>query len=103
MDTLPVILRTRGVDKDGPILGCEATITDPLHYRLLADLIFADADKWFAFQRGRRSQSVGVVRGTLIYLQWAFQQAGRGLIYLWKARETKRKIAAARAVQVGGA
>lgn len=103
MDTLPVILRTRGVDKDGPILGCEANITDPLHYRLIADLIFADADKWYAFQRGRRAQAVGVVRGTLIYLQWAFQQAGRGLLYLWKSRETKRKIAAARAVQVGGA
>jgi cellulose synthase (UDP-forming) len=78
---LPVEVRKVGSDDKALLLGCRFMIETPEHHRLVADLVFANADQWSKFQK-RRHQDIGVLRGTLWFFLVALYQTGRGLAYV---------------------
>lgn len=93
---LALVVRSVMHDADGIHLGCQPTLETPVHYRLIADLVYADSGQWARFQESRR-RGVGVLRGTLIYLTWAMIQTVRGVSYLMRRRrEAARAVRAAR-------
>ncbi|MGF9758792.1 UDP-forming cellulose synthase catalytic subunit [Microvirga sp. 0TCS3.31] len=77
---LPVEIRKVGMDDDGLLLGCRFMIEKAEHRKMIADLVFANADQWSEFQRNRH-YDIGVLRGTLWFFMVAFYQTGRGLSY----------------------
>jgi cellulose synthase (UDP-forming) len=79
---LPVEIRKVGMDDKGLLLGCRFTIEKPEHRRLIADLVFANADQWSEFQKNRH-HDIGVLRGTIWFFMVAFYQTGRGLSYFF--------------------
>jgi cellulose synthase (UDP-forming) len=79
---MPVEIRKVGMDDKGLLLGCRFLIDQPEHHRLIADLVFANAEQWSAFQK-RRHQDIGFVRGTLWFFMVSLYQTGRGLSYLF--------------------
>ena len=79
---MPVEIRKVGMDDKGLLLGCRFLIESPEHHKLVADLVFANADQWSAFQK-RRHQDIGVLRGTLWFFMVSLYQTGRGLSYLF--------------------
>ncbi|MCG7393168.1 UDP-forming cellulose synthase catalytic subunit [Microvirga sp. ACRRW] len=79
---MPIEVRKVGMDDQGLLLGCRFLIDKPEHHRLVADLVFANADQWSAFQK-RRHQDIGVLRGTLWFFMVSLYQTGRGLSYLF--------------------
>lgn len=81
IDTLPLSIRNIKRDGDGQLLGCQFHPEVPLHHRLIADLIFANAAEWKKFQYSRRNNP-GVLRGTVRFFVIAIYQTGRGLSYL---------------------
>jgi cellulose synthase (UDP-forming) len=78
---LPVEIRKVGMDDKGLLLGCRFVVENPEHYRLIADLVFANADQWSTFQK-RRHYDIGILRGTLWFFMVAIFQTGRGLAYM---------------------
>jgi cellulose synthase (UDP-forming) len=82
MQQMPIEIRKVGMDKKGLLLGCRFLIDKPEHHRLIADLVFANADQWSAFQK-RRHHDIGVLRGTLWFIMVSVYQTGRGLSYLF--------------------
>ena len=78
---LPLDIRKISKEENGLLVGGRFITEKPIHYRLIADLVFANADQWSEFQQGRR-KNIGVVRGTLWFLVVAIYQTGRGLAYL---------------------
>lgn len=82
MQKMPVEIRKVGMDDKGLLLGCRFLIDSPEHHRLVADLVFANADQWSTFQK-RRHQDIGVLRGTLWFFMVSLYQTGRGLSYLF--------------------
>lgn len=77
---LPMEIRKVGMDDRGLLLGCRFMIEKPEHRRMIADLVFANADQWSEFQKNRH-HDIGVLRGTLWFFMVAFYQTGRGLSY----------------------
>jgi cellulose synthase (UDP-forming) len=77
---LPVEIRKVGMDDDGLLLGCRFMIEKAEHRKMIADLVFANADQWSEFQKNRH-YDIGVLRGTLWFFMVAFYQTGRGLSY----------------------
>jgi cellulose synthase (UDP-forming) len=57
-------------------------IEKPAHRKMIADLVFANADQWSEFQKDRH-YDIGVLRGTLWFFMVAFYQTGRGLSYFF--------------------
>jgi cellulose synthase (UDP-forming) len=78
---MPVEIRKVGMDDKGLLLGCQFMVDKPEHHRVIADLVFADADQWSSFQK-RRQNDIGVLRGTIWFFMVSFYQTGRGLSYL---------------------
>ena len=68
------------MDDKGLLLGCRFLIEKAEHHRMIADLVFANADQWSNFQKNRH-HDIGVLRGTLWFFMVAFYQTGRGLSY----------------------
>lgn len=81
VNRLPLDVRKISKEDNGLMLGCRFVTEMPVHYRLIADLVFANADQWSEFQK-RRRRNIGVIRGTLWFLTVAIYQTGRGLAYL---------------------
>jgi cellulose synthase (UDP-forming) len=79
---LPVEIRKVGMDDEGLLLGCRFMIERAEHRKMIADLVFANADQWSDFQRNRH-YDIGVLRGTLWFFMVAFYQTGRGLSYFF--------------------
>lgn len=79
---LPMEIRKVGMDDRGLLLGCRFMIEKPEHRRMIADLVFANADQWSEFQKNRH-HDIGVLRGTLWFFMVAFYQTGRGLSYFF--------------------
>ncbi|MEE1612240.1 UDP-forming cellulose synthase catalytic subunit [Microvirga sp. CF3016] len=79
---LPIEIRKVGMDGNGLLLGCRFLIERPEHRRMIADLVFANADQWSEFQKNRH-HDIGVLRGTLWFFMVAFYQTGRGLSYFF--------------------
>ncbi|GLK86907.1 UDP-forming cellulose synthase catalytic subunit [Ancylobacter defluvii] len=100
-DVLPLSIRNIEHDKDGVVFGCQFEPQTPTHYRLVADLIFANADEWRKFQESRR-KNPGVLLGTLRFIRQALYHTGRGLSYLvhlqrlWRERRRNPLFAAAK-------
>lgn len=92
--TLPVSVRSKVKEGDSLTLGCQYVRSAPEHHRLVADLIFANADQWSQFQQSRR-RNPGVVVGTVWFLRLAFYQTWRGLVYLVRDIRTPEKKAGA--------
>lgn len=88
-----ITLQVRSVarDNDGVHLGCQPALETPLSYQLIADLVYADSGQWTRFQISRRT-GVGVIKGTLIYLYWAFYQTIRGISFLMHRRREAKAI-----------
>ena len=93
-DELPLIIRSIARDEEGIHLGCQPTLSSPVHYRLIADLVYSDSAQWMRFQGGRR-KGVGVLAGTLIYLWWALYQTVRGIGFLMRRRREAARAAPA--------
>ncbi|MFK8250177.1 UDP-forming cellulose synthase catalytic subunit [Ancylobacter terrae] len=89
IDTLPIIVRNITRDGEGQSLGVQYDAKVPLHYRLIADLIFANADDWKKFQYSRRNNP-GVLRGTVRFFATAIYQTGRGLAYFVHLHKLER-------------
>ena len=70
------------MDDDGLLLGCRFMTEKAEHRRMIADLVFANADQWSEFQKNRH-YDIGVLRGTLWFFMVAFYQTGRGLSYFF--------------------
>jgi cellulose synthase (UDP-forming) len=85
---LPLTIQNIGRDEKGAFIGCRFRVDEPAHYRLVADLVFANSERWTSFQKSRRV-NIGLVRGTIWFFGVAFFQTGRGLGYLM--REVRRK------------
>src|SRR5690606_33820059 len=92
--TLPVSVRSKVKEGDSLTLGCQYVRSAPEHHRLVADLIFANAEQWSQFQQSRR-RNPGVVVGTVWFLRLAFYQTWRGLVYLVRDIRTPEKKAEA--------
>ncbi|TCR67487.1 UDP-forming cellulose synthase catalytic subunit [Bosea sp. BK604] len=77
---LPIkVMRVQRDDK-GVLLGCRYEVSEPLHSRMIADLVFSNSETWRRFQE-RRRQNMGVIYGTLRFLRIAIFQTSRGLSY----------------------
>ncbi|MBB4038528.1 cellulose synthase (UDP-forming) [Microvirga flocculans] len=79
---LPLEIRKVNMDDKGLLLGCRFVIEKHEHRRMIADLVFANADQWSEFQKNRH-HDIGVLRGTLWFFMVAFYQTGRGLSYFF--------------------
>jgi len=82
VDQLPMEVRKMSMDEKGILIGCRFLTETPEHHRLIADLVFANADQWSQFQK-RRHQDIGILRGTIWFFSVALYQTGRGLAYLF--------------------
>ena len=80
--TLPITIQKTGRDEKGLSLGVRMDTSAPDYSQAIADLFFADAEQWNAFQQARRS-NIGVLLGTARFLVIALYQTGRGLSYLF--------------------
>ncbi|MBF9235201.1 UDP-forming cellulose synthase catalytic subunit [Microvirga alba] len=78
---LPMEVRKMGMDDKGVLIGCRFLTETPEQHRLIADLVFANAEQWSHFQK-RRHQDIGILRGTLWFITVAIYQTGRGLAYI---------------------
>ncbi|MDQ0317214.1 UDP-forming cellulose synthase catalytic subunit [Amorphus orientalis] len=85
-NTLPLKVMSIMRDEGGQALGCRFVTEEPLHFRLVADLVFADSDEWVRFQQSRR-KDIGVLRGIIEFFVMAFYQTVRGLSYLFPRKE----------------
>ncbi|MCW5715572.1 MAG: UDP-forming cellulose synthase catalytic subunit [Bauldia sp.] len=83
-NVLPLTVQNISRDDKGIALGCRFAIAEPVHYRLVADLVFANSERWTAMQKARRI-NIGLFRGTLWFYWTALFQTGRGLGYLVRA------------------
>ncbi len=88
LDTLPVQVRNMKRDGNGQLFGCQFEAEVPLHHRLIADLMFANAAEWSKFQESRR-YNPGVLRGTFRFLVIALYQTGRGLSYFLRLNKLR--------------
>ena len=82
--TLPVVVRNTAPEGDTVVVGCQYVRSEPAHHRLVADLIFANADQWSQFLESRR-RNPGVLMGTLWFLRLALYQTWRGLVYRFRS------------------
>jgi cellulose synthase (UDP-forming) len=82
-DELPVFIRSMTTEGKGVVIGCRYMPERGQHYRLIADLIYANSGNWQARQSARQI-NIGIVRGTIRFLGIALFQTGRGLGYLMR-------------------
>lgn len=89
IDVLPLTVRNFVEDDNTVIIGCRFRTSTAAHFRLIADLIFANSKQWSEFQASRRV-NIGIIRGTLWFIKTSIYQTFRGMGYLM------RRIGAAR-------
>jgi len=76
-----VLVRSVTTEGKGVVLGCSYAPERGQHYRLIADLIYANSGNWQARQSARQV-NIGIIQGTIRFLGIALYQTGRGLGYL---------------------
>jgi cellulose synthase (UDP-forming) len=91
---LPAVVRRIDSNAGTTTVGVRYLTTEPVHYRLIADLLYANSDRWTAFQAGRR-YNPGLVRGTIWFYALAVKQTIRGLVYLYRASVPARTASVA--------
>jgi len=99
---LPAVVRRITSHQGITTLGIRYVTTEPLHYRLIADLLYANSDRWTAFQNARR-YNPGILRGTIWFYGLALKQTIRGLFYLFRSVKAERAEEALRQQTAGGA
>ena len=82
-NTLPLTVRNFVDEGNSLIIGCRFHPTSAVHFRLIADLLFANSKQWSDFQESRRV-NIGIIRGTLWFLKLSIYQSFRGLAYLMR-------------------
>jgi cellulose synthase (UDP-forming) len=87
---LPVTVRNSAREGGGMNIGCSFDRREPVHHRLVADLVFANAKQWSEFQVSRR-RNPGVLIGTLWFFRLAIFQTFRGLAYLFAVQPDARE------------
>ncbi|KKB75959.1 cellulose synthase [Devosia soli] len=80
-DELPVFIRQVTQEGKGVVFGCRYMPERGSHYRLIADLIYANSGNW-QMRQSARQVNIGIIRGTVRFLGIALYQTGRGLGYL---------------------
>jgi cellulose synthase (UDP-forming) len=80
-DLLPLAVRNFTTDGNTMLIGCRFMPAGAIHYRLIADLIFANSDQWKTFQESRRV-NIGIFRGIAWFCTLSLYQTGRGMGYL---------------------
>ncbi|KQT46914.1 cellulose synthase [Devosia sp. Leaf420] len=78
---LPVTIQSVTQEGKGVIFGCRYAPDRGYHYRLIADLIYANSGNW-QMRQSARQVNIGILRGTARFLGIALYQTGRGLGYL---------------------
>lgn len=86
---LPATVRRVTAHNGTTSLGVSYLATEGLHYRLVADLLYANSERWTAFQEARRGNP-GLLRGTIWFYALAIKQMVRGLVYLFRAAVPER-------------
>lgn len=87
---LPLKVMSVVRDQGGQALGCRFASKEAIHYKLVADLVFADSEEWVRFQKSRR-KDIGLLRGVIEFMVMAFYQTVRGLSYLFPRKEEAPK------------
>jgi len=103
MDSDELPIEIRNVKREGDLLsvGCLYKPSTADHHRLVADLIFANSERWKEIQQERRTNP-GVLRATLWFLSLSLYQTGRGLAYFLGLNQySKNSRAKAQAKKVG--
>jgi cellulose synthase (UDP-forming) len=80
-DVLPLAVRNFAPDGNTMLVGCRFMPAGAVHFRLIADLIFANSEQWKTFQESRRV-NIGIFRGIAWFCMLSFYQTGRGMGYL---------------------
>ncbi|MEQ9690838.1 MAG: UDP-forming cellulose synthase catalytic subunit [Bauldia litoralis] len=80
---LPLTIRSSVMEDNALIIGGRFSPANASHYRLIADLLFANSKQWSDFQESRRV-NIGIIKGTLWFLKLSIIQSGRGMIYLMR-------------------
>ncbi len=93
-DMLPLTVRSFVEDGSTMIIGCRFHPANALHFRLIADLIFANSKQWSDFQESRRV-NIGIIRGSLWFLKLSIHQSFRGMAYLMHRIGAARDVEAA--------
>jgi cellulose synthase (UDP-forming) len=89
---LPCMVR-HVTHSDGSILiGLRYQATTAIHFRLVADLLFANSDQWTTMQSSRRVNP-GLIRGTIWFYGLAFREMARGLFYFGRSTRGRRPVA----------
>ncbi|CAM5776812.1 cellulose synthase catalytic subunit (UDP-forming) [Labrys miyagiensis] len=99
--TLPAVVRRIDHNAGTTTVGVRYLTTDPVHHRLVADLLYATSDRWTAFQTGRR-YNPGLIRGTIWFYALAVKQTVRGLVYLYRTSVPARAASPAPQQSTGG-
>jgi cellulose synthase (UDP-forming) len=87
---LPCMVRHTTQGDGSTLLGVRYLASTATHYRLVADLLYANSDQWSAMQAARRVNP-GLLRGTIWFYGLAIRETARGLFYFGRA--TKRPLA----------
>jgi len=81
INEMPVFIRSVTQEGKGVVFGCRYMPERGQHYRLIADLIYANSANW-QMRQSARQVNIGLIRGTARFLGIALYQTGRGLGYL---------------------
>lgn len=86
-------IEIRNVTRQGDIIsvGCLYKPRNAMHHRLVADLNFANSDRWSEIQRERHTNP-GVLRATVWFLILSLYQTGRGLAYFLGLKQYAKKL-----------
>ncbi|MDQ0390677.1 UDP-forming cellulose synthase catalytic subunit [Labrys monachus] len=97
---LPSHVRRVAMHQGTTTIGVRFLTTEPMHYRLVADLLYANSDRWTAFQKARR-YNPGLLRGTIWFYALAIRQTVRGIFYLFRSTRPVRPVEVVRRPAVG--
>jgi cellulose synthase (UDP-forming) len=81
---LPCMVRHKTQGDGSILLGVRYLPTTSVHYRLVADLLYANSDQWSSMQAARRVNP-GLLRGTIWFYGLAIRETARGLFYFGRA------------------
>ena len=92
---LPCMVRHATPSEGGMLIGLRYQPTTALHFRLVADLLFANSEQWSALQAARRVNP-GLLRGTVWFYGLAIVETARGLLYFGRAAKPAPALKAQR-------
>ncbi|GHD09527.1 UDP-forming cellulose synthase catalytic subunit [Tianweitania populi] len=91
---LPMNIRNVQTLGETTAIGCLFAPQEPLHQKLISDLVFADSSQWTQFQLSRRGNP-GLLKGSVRFFGLALFQTYRGLVYLARSARPAKPVAKA--------